>query len=221
VPYAESWSLAFHLHQVLQQAAELRKQGRTEEARQKVKSEGVPWWLKLAPLGREAILDFQDIVSTRHDLGTLASMHNKYERLALFRLRASMKEFLGELPPEVERMFEEVRRPAANAAPRVFIPTRPTSLRPGERVRIFAVALGGKEVTGVTLFTRPAGAAAWRASAMKLVDRRTYEAEIRAPETASPLLDYYVEMGFHSSRLESLATAPLEAPSRFYTVTLV
>jgi len=221
VPYAESWSLAFHLHQVLQQAAELRKQGRTEEARQKVTGEGVPLWLKIAPLVREAILDFQDIVSTRNDLGTLASMHNKYERLALFRLRASMKEFLGELPPEVERAFDEARRPAGNAAPRVFIPTRPTSLRPGERVRIFAVALGGKEVTGVTLFTRPAGAAAWRASAMKLVERRTYEAEIEGPETASPLLDYYVEAGFHSSRLESLATAPLEAPSRFYTVTLV
>jgi len=221
VPYAESWSLASHLHQVLQQAAELRKQGRTEEARQKVMSEGVPWWLKLAPLVREAILDFQDIVSTRSDLGTLASMHNKYERLALFRLRASMKEFLGELPPEVERVFEEARRPAANAASRVFIPTRPTSLRPGERVRIFAVALGGKQVTGVTLFTRPAGAAAWRASAMKLVERRTYEAEIKAPETTNPLLDYYVEAEFNSGQTETRATAPLEAPAKFYTVTLV
>ncbi|MCJ7504329.1 MAG: hypothetical protein MUP80_14905, partial [Acidobacteriia bacterium] len=221
VPYAESWSLAFRLHQVLQQAAELKKQGKAEDARQKVRVDGVPLWLKLAPLVREAILDFQEIVSTRNDLGTLASMHNKYERLALYRLRASMKEFLGELPPEVERLFVEVRQPAANAAPRVFVPTRPTSLRPGERVRIFAVALGGKQITDVMLFTRPAGAAAWRASAMKLVERRTYEAEIKAPETASPLLDYYVEMGFHSSPLSSLATAPLEAPARFYTVTLV
>jgi hypothetical protein len=88
-------------------------------------------------------------------------------------------------------------------------------------VRIFAVALGGNEVTGVTLFTRPTGAAKWEARAMKLVGRRTYEAELKAPETVSPLLDYYVEMGFHSSPLESFATAPLEAPARFYTLTLI
>ena len=68
-PYAESWSLAYHLHQVLQQAVELKKAGKAEEAREKVRVEGVPLWLKLAPLVREALLDFQEIVSTRNDLG--------------------------------------------------------------------------------------------------------------------------------------------------------
>ena len=70
VPYAESWSVAYQLHQVLT-AAELKKRaGKNEEAREKVRAEGVPLWLKLAPLVREAILDFQEIVSTRNDLGT-------------------------------------------------------------------------------------------------------------------------------------------------------
>jgi len=59
---------------------------------------------------RETFLSVQDYVSTRNDLGTLASMHNKYERLALFRLKASMKEFLGEVPPEVEKLYDEVRQ---------------------------------------------------------------------------------------------------------------
>jgi hypothetical protein len=221
VPYAESWSLAFRLHQVLQQAAELKKQGKAEDARQKVRADGVPLWLKLAPLVREAILDFQEIASTRNDLGTLASLHNKYERLALFRLRASIKEFLGELPCDVERVCEEVRRPDLPAAPRVFLPTRPTSLRPGDRLRIFAVALGGQEATRVTLFTRSASAEKWQAGAMKLVGRRTFVTEIETPPTAAPLLDYYVKAEFRVEGTESAATAPLEAPARFYTVTLV
>ncbi len=221
VPYAESWSLAFRLHQVLQQAAELKKQGKAEDARQKVRADGVPLWLKLAPLVREAILDFQGIVSTRNDLGTLASLHNKYERLALYRLRASMKEFLGELPCDVERVCEEVRRPDLQAAPRVFIPTRPTSLRPGDRLRIFAVALGGQEATRVTLFTRSASAEKWQARAMKLVGRRTFVTEIETPPTAAPLLAYYVKAEFRVGGTESAATAPLEAPARFYSLTML
>src|SRR5208337_2827164 len=109
VPYSETWVLAHHLHLQLQQAIELKQQNKADEARQLIMAEGVPLWLQLAPKVREAFLDYQEIVSTRNDQGQLASMHNKYERLALFRLRASMKEFLGELPPEVERSFAESR----------------------------------------------------------------------------------------------------------------
>ena len=221
VPYAESWSVAYQLQQVLI-AAELKKlAGKNEEARDKVKAEGIPLWLKLAPLVREAILDFQQIVSTRNDLGTLASIHNKYERLALFRLRASMKEFLGELPPEVEKLYEEARQPDPNATSRVFIPTRPTFLRAGERVRIFAVAPGGNEIRGVTLFTRPAGAKAWTPATMKLVGRRTYAAEIEAQDVGKALFDYYVAADVPSGGNPTVVTAPLEAPTRFYTVTLL
>jgi len=220
VPYAESWSLAYRLHQALQQAGELKKQGKAEEARKKVMAEGVPLWLKLAPLVREALLDFQGIVSTRNDLGTLASMHNKYERLALFRLRASMKEFLGELPAEVEKVFEDVRRPDSNSVPRPFIPTRPTFLRAGERTRIFAVAPGRGEIARVTLFTR-SGLEAWVSAPMKLVGRRTYVGELESRESISPLVDFYAEAEYVDAGKKSQVTAPLEAPSRFYTVTVI
>jgi len=220
-PYAESWSLAFHLHQVLQKAAELKKAGKPDEARERVRGEGVPLWLELAPLVREVLLNFQEIVSTRNDLGTLASMHNKYERLALFRLPASMKEYLGELPPEVEELYRDVINPDPDAAPRVFVPTRPTMLGEGERVRVMAVAPGGEAVTRMTLLARPAGAPAWTRSIMKLRGRRTYEAEIAAPAQAGALMDFYVEASFRSRISETIATAPVEAPERFYTVTLV
>jgi hypothetical protein len=221
VPYSESWVLSSRLHHLLQQALELKKQGKADEARQKVLVDGVPLWLKLAPLVREALLDFQEIASNRNDIGTLASLHNKYERLALFRLRASMKEFLGELPPEVEKLYEEVRRPDLNANPRVFIPTRPTLLRAGERVRIFAVAPGGSKLRGVTLFTRPAGAKAWTPAPMKLVERRTYVGKLEVKDVAASLMDYYVTADFSGGSRASTITAPLEAPAKFYTITVL
>jgi hypothetical protein len=221
VPYAESWSVAYQLHQVLTAAELLKGEGKNGEAREKVRAEGIPLWLKLAPLVREAILCFQEIVSTRNDLGTLASIHNKYERLALFRLRASMKEFLGELPPEVERLYEEVRQPDAKAGPRVFVPTRPSFLRAGERVRIFAVAPGGSAPRGATLFTRQAGAKTWTPTPMKLVERRTYMGEIEARDVAASLMDYYVTADFSGASSASPVTAPPEAPARFYTITLL
>ncbi len=221
LPYSESWSLAFHLNQILQQAQDLKKQSKTAEARQKVMADGVPLWLKLAPLVREALLGYQKAVSERNELGALASLHNKYERLALFRLRASMKEFLDELPPETESVFEEVRRPDPNATPWVFIPTRPSLLGKGEAVRVFAVAPGGREVSRVTLFTRRVGSETWDADAMGLVGRRTFVKELGSPRSSSPLLDYYVEAEFVGPQGRVRSTAPLEAPGRFYTVTLV
>jgi hypothetical protein len=206
---------------VLQQAAELKKQGKPDEARKLVLAEGVLLWLKLAPLVREALLDFQEVVSTRNDLGTLASMHNKYERLALFRLRASMKEFLGDLPPETERLHEEVRRPDSNALLRVFIPTRPTLLRPIDRVRAFAVVPRPKEVARVTLFTRLSGHQEWTPTPMKLVGRNTFVAELAVGDATQPLLDYYVEAELFGSTKKPRITAPLEAPARYYTATVL
>jgi hypothetical protein len=220
-PYSKSWVLSSRLHNLLQQALELKKQGKADEARQKVLVEGVPLWLKLAPLVREALLDFQEIVSNRNDIGELASLHNKYERLALFRLRMSMKEFLGELPPETEKLLDEVWQPDPNAAQRVFIPTRPTLLRSGERVRVFAVAPGHGKVLRVSLNVRAAGSEKWNQETMTHVGRRTFAGELANEEPITCLLDYYAKAEFQAGSAKSIVTAPLEAPTRFYTVTLV
>jgi hypothetical protein len=204
----------------LQQASDLKKQSNADEARQLILTEGVPLWLQLAPKVREVFLDYQEIVSTREDQGQLASMHNKYERLALHRLRASMKEFLGELPPEVERSFAESRQADGTAAPRAFVPTRPTVLRQGERVRINVVIPGPVKVVRATLFTRMKDTQAWSLSPMKLVQRRTYTAELEGRETTGPLLDYYVAAEVEAAGDKKILTAPAEAPRRYLTVTL-
>ena len=219
-PYSESWSLALHLNQKLQKASELKKQNKAGEARNLIVAEGVPLWLRMAPLVREVLLDYQEIVSTRNDLGQLASMHNKYERLALYRLRASMKEFLGELPPETERLFEEVRQPDPKAKARAFVPTRPTVLRKGEHARVSAVVAGAGQVASVTLFTRAKDSDQWDRLPMSLAHRRTYAGEIKWQETA-PLMDYYVQAEIETGGVKRTFTSPPEAPARFYTVTLL
>ncbi len=223
VPYSDAWSTAFALHKVLQKAAALKKEGKKDDARGLVLQEGVPLWLKLAPLVRETFVAVQDYVATRNDLGTLASMHNKYERLALFRLRASMKEYLGELPPEVEKLYDEVHKPITSLPPRVFVPTRPTILRKGESVRINAIAVApGTQVGRVRLMTRLAGSGQWVSTAMKNIGRKTYQAEIKAPSSGPDFLDYYVvaEKGAAAGVKCAGLSAPPEAPKYFYTVTL-
>jgi hypothetical protein len=219
-PYSDSWSLAQRLHLKLQQANELKKQNKADEARQLILAEGVPLWLQLAPKVREVFLDYQEIVNTRNDQGQLASMHNKYERLALYRLRASMKEFLGELPPEVERSFAESRKPDGKAAPRAFVPTRPTVLRKGEHVRITVVVPGPVNVVRATLFTRSQETQAWSPSPMKLEQRRTYTGELQWREATGPLLDFYVAAEVEADGAKKILTSPPEAPQRYHTVTL-
>lgn len=221
LPYSESWSLAFHLYQVLEKADSLKKAGKAEQAGAIVRTEGIPLWLRLAPEVRKAILSFQEIVSTRNDLGTLASMHNKYERLALFRLPASMKEYLGELPPEIHKTAADALRPDHEAHPRVFVPTRPSLLGPGERVRIVAVATGGRLLNLPSLFTRRADSAGWQRMDMAHGGRRTFAAELEAANGKGPFLDFYVRAGFAASGGKVEASAPPEAPKRFYTITLV
>ena len=212
VPYAESWTLAHHIQKILDGAAELKKAGDKEGARRKVETEAVPLWMKLAPEVRSVMLYYQSIVSDRNELGQLASMHNKFVRLALVRLRLSLKEYLGELPPDTEALFRKVNLPDAAARTRLFMPTRPTLLAKGEHVRLTVVAPGSAPVREVTLHVRPRGGE-WTAAPAKLVGRRTYQA-ILGPFAPGPeLADYYVS----ADRL----TAPAGAPEQFYTVTLV
>jgi hypothetical protein len=221
VPYSESWVLASHIHQLLLEAQTLKQNGKAAEAKHRVLDQGVPLWQKLAPLVREALLTYQQMVSERNEQGALASVHNKFERLALMRLRLSMKEFLGELPPEVDKLFHEVRRRDTSTHPRVFVPTRPSALAPGESVRIFALAPGGNSVPRLKLFLRRAAGEKWESFPMQLADRRTFVKEIKGSKADTPLLEYYVEAAFTGPAGNRRLTAPAGAPQQSYSVTLL
>jgi hypothetical protein len=132
-----------------------------------------------------------------------------------------MKEFLGDLPKEIETLFRQVRKRDASVHPRVFIPTRPSALASGEKVRIFAVAPGGESVPRVKLFLRRAAAEKWQSYPMQHVGRRTFLKEIEASKADLPLLEYYVEAEFFGPRGKDRLTAPAGAPRQSYSVTLL
>jgi hypothetical protein len=221
VPYSESWVLASRLHKVLQAAHALKQNGKTAETREKVLEQGVPLWQKLALQVREALLTYQQMVSERNEQGALASIHNKFERLALIRLRLSIKEYLGELPLEVETLFHEVRRRNPQTPPRVFIPTRPSALGPCEKVRIFAVAPGGESIPRLKLLLRRGDSDKWRSFPMEPAGRRTFVRVVEGNKADIPLLDYYVEAEFSGPDGSHLMTAPAGAPENYYTITLL
>ena len=213
VSYADCWVLAHRLHVILRAAGELKTSANVEAAREKVRTLGVPVWLELAPKVRQAMLHFQRIVATRSDLGTLASKHNKFVRLALVRLRLSMQEYLGELPPETEKAFAEATRPDSQAPARVFLPTRPSVLGKGEKLRMYIVAPGSGSAGPVTLHARARKASEWTVTPAKLVGRKTYAVTLGPFPPDAELVDYYVSSGG--------LTAPPDAPREVYTVTVV
>jgi hypothetical protein len=208
-PYADAWIAARRLHALLQDAAKLRKDGRHAEAAEKVKTRAVPDWIRLLPLVRETMLHFQRVVANRNDLGTLASMHNKFVRLTLDRLRLSIEEFAGELPPDAVAHANAAEAPDPAAPARVFLPTRPGILRKEDTVRLIAVVTGADPVQAVALHTRPRGGV-WDILPAKLLGRRTYGAWLGPFESAAPVVEYFVRAG--------AGNATLSTPTCFVTV---
>ena len=163
VPYTAAWVLAHRIDAALK-----AKDATTATA----------LWLQLAPEVRKAMLAFQSIVATRNDLGTLASLQNKFVRLALYRLPLSIQELLGEMPPEIEPARQAALAPEPNQPARLIVPTRPTMLGAKDSVRLMAIVTGSIAPAAVTLHTR--STTGWAATPMKLLGRRTYHAQLTA-----------------------------------------
>ncbi|MGC9200173.1 MAG: hypothetical protein ACP5E5_14780 [Acidobacteriaceae bacterium] len=83
--YGEAYNSAHRLGEVLAAAVKSRGEGKPEEARERVLRDGVPLWLTVAAGTRQAVLDYQAVISTRDEQGQLASMQNKLVRIALER----------------------------------------------------------------------------------------------------------------------------------------
>src|SRR5271170_7272181 len=153
VPYCDALEIAHKIGGLLKQAVALRDQKKDSEARTLIAENAVPLWLQMAPMVRETMLTFQAIVATRNDQGQLASMQNKFVRIALERMRLSIKEFLGELPASMDAAYNAaVSSDRANPS-RLFLPTRPSLLHAGESVRIYIVLPGHASTPEVRLHT--------------------------------------------------------------------
>jgi len=191
VPYCDAYREAHALDAVLVRADARRKAGDLSGARTLAEEEGLPLWLALLPQVRAAILDFQAVIATRNDLGQLASMQNKLVRIAVERLRLSLEEFLGGLPEEALRAKQAALAPAA-AAPRLFLPTRPSILRAGETLRLFVVAPGMAADARVILLHRAIGQA-WSREAAVHEGRAVHSVALGPFDAALGAIEYRVE----------------------------
>lgn len=192
----------------------MKKNNKLDAARELVVSSAVPLWLELAPEVRAAVLDFQRIVATRNDLGTLASMHNKFVRLSLFRLRLSLQEYAGELLP-MEKAFSVTMRPDEQASDRLIVPTRPGLLGRGEQLRIRMIATGSKPVGRAALHVRSRWPPQWVVVRAELAGRCTYEASLSSFGTEP--LEYYASADLGGETVVS----PPDAPRNTYRVTIL
>ncbi len=217
VPYCDSYESAHQLEAVLKHAVELRAAGKQEEARTHVLERGVPLWLAMAPLVRQTMLEYQAILATRNDLGQLASMQNKFVRISLERLRLSIKEFLDELPAEMDRAYAAAISSEGANPTRLFLPTRPSLLKPGESLRIFIHVSGQHEVAQVKLFTRRQGTQTWDPSSAAHAGRNVYAANLGPFAAADGAIEYYATVLSKSQTF----TDPPQAPLNVYTLNLL
>jgi hypothetical protein len=209
-PYARAWQAGQALHRMIAEQRERKLSGQAAEAETYICDHGIPLWITLLEHTREAVLAFQHTIATRNDLGMLASIHNKFVRIAAFRFQASLLEFLDELPPEAEAARLAAVSPDTGLDASVIVPTRPTRLATGESVVITAIAPGTREVTDIVLRSRAIGNAAWSQAHMKHVGRRTYATTLISPSDTRMGVEYVVQATFTGTPTPVIITAPVQ-----------
>jgi hypothetical protein len=217
VPYCDALETANEIGGFLKQAVALRDQKKDIEARTLIAENAVPLWLKMAPMVRETILTFDAIIATRNDQGQLASMQNKFVRIALERLRLSIKEFLGELPASMDAAYTAAISPAHANEMRLFVPTRPSLLNAGESVRIYIVLPGQASITEIKLYTRRFGDSQWKVVAADRAGRSVYAAQLGPFDASDTTIEYYAAGPGDAATM----TSPPQAPANLYTLNIL
>jgi hypothetical protein len=213
VTYCDALELAHKTGVILKQATKLRDAGSTGEARALVLQQAVPLWCQMAPLVRQTMLTFQSIVATRNDQGQLASMQNKFVRISLERLRLSIKELTGELPPQIDAAYAAAISSDKAIAPRLFVPTRPSLLHAGEQARIFVGLVGVEGSRPIRLYTRKRGSSEWDTTPAEHVGRSVYSVPLGPFQSGA--YEYYVTVK------DPARAAPLGATENVYALNVM
>jgi len=163
------------------------------------------------------MLTYQAIIATRNDQGQLASMQNKLVRVALERLRLSIKEFVNDLPHTMEEAYTAAVAKDAAASNRIFLPTRPSLLNAGDSVRLFLVTTGVFSPAPISFYTRPFGESGWKTTPAIHIGRSVYSVTLGPFEANDRIISYYASVAANGS----LITAPLEAPANAYWLNIL
>ncbi|MGO8720192.1 MAG: hypothetical protein ACLQMO_13410 [Acidobacteriaceae bacterium] len=217
VSYCDAFEKAHQLNAVLQRAVALRAVGNLNQARAEVLQHGVPLWLAMAPMVRDTMVQYQAAIATRNNQGQLASMQNKFVRIALERLRLSIKEFLDELPPEMDAAYRAAVSPEHANRMRLFLPTRPSLLRPGESLRIFIVAPNQPNILAIQLLTRRQGTQAWQSSRAMHAGRSVYTAKLGPFAAGDDTIEYCAT----ATGEQGILSVPPQTPQHVYTLSVL
>lgn len=217
-PYCDAYKKAHELNTVLDAAVKLRATGKGVAARTHVLKNGVPLWLSIASLTRQTMLPFQAVIATRNDQGQLASMQNKLVRIALERLRLSIQEFVGELTPAMDQAYAAAVSPVNANPARVFVPTRPSLLKPGDSLRLFIV-VPGLERADVKFHTRAQGQKDWKRQPAPHAGRGVYTVMLGPFTAEDESVEYYASASAPGQ--SRLFVDPPEAPKDSYRLNLV
>jgi hypothetical protein len=212
--YTRAWQTGRLLQDFLATAYKKRDKGEPITS-DNVESSALPLWLKLLQHMREAVLLYQRTVATRSDLGTLASIHNKFVRIAAYRLKASLLEFIDTLPPDAVAALQAALAHDSACRGRVIVPTRPSRLKAGESVHITAIAPGTAEIAQIYLECRDIDTGDMSRHLLENVGRRTYAARMLMPPTTTTGLEYRVVVEFLDVAGPFIRSAPVNG---FYTI---
>ncbi len=217
-PYCEAYLAAHQLSTVLDEAVRMRAAGDANQACEHILRNGVPLWLAIPPLTRKVMLEYQAIVATRNDQGQLASMQNKFVRIALERLRLSLQEFTGDLPASMEQAYNAAIDPGQANQPRIVVPTRPSLLKPGESLRLFIVALESRgNARAVTFYSRSDDRKVWQAQMAVPAGRSVYTAQLGPFCVQDGTVQYYASLEAEGKRFFD----PPEAPENAYWLNIL
>jgi hypothetical protein len=143
-------------------------------------------------------------VSTPGGLGTVANWEQHLQPKLITEPGEALAKALGEpLPPDCE-LGRDYRGPL-----RLIVPTKRTSVAPGEGLHLKAVVLAATAPREVAFFWRPLGKGAFHKSVLSSVGRGVYSLALPAKEIRAADFEYYLKaVPPHGAPVYYPATAP-------------
>ena len=186
--YMEAWQSGAQLEDLLERAF-----AESGPAREQAAREALPYWIDVLEACRSGVVSLQASLATRSDLGTLASVQNKFVRLAAHRTREEFRELLDVLPDDVESAYLDAIAPWHEPQPRVVVMPALTAVTRGQVEVLTIMCPGPVSPEEVRVSHRRHGDDVWSTEVAELRGRRTFEYAIDISDENVRGIDLLVE----------------------------